>query len=76
MSFAVQARRLVREHGVVVQDDTNNVSTATLVDARQAARRFADDGYTAWIFRVDPGPTGAPVYRMVETLRPGAGSTR
>ena len=70
MTFEVQARRLVRRQGVVVSDDTDHASAERLTDARRVAQTFTDNGYTAWIFRVEQGPQASAVYRMVEVLRP------
>lgn len=68
--YAVQARRRQRRPGAPDRDEVRLADTDTLDDARTHAHRFAADGYTVWIYRVDPGPGAVPRYRAVEQLRP------
>lgn len=76
MSFEVQARLIERRVGVVVRDETRWATATDLDRAVTEARRHVADGFTVWIFLVEPGSHGHPTYIRVDTLRPGVGSPR
>ncbi|MCY7341508.1 MAG: hypothetical protein LH603_06575 [Pseudonocardia sp.] len=68
--YAIQARRIRRRNAAPVRNEVRLARADTLPDARAAAHGFHADGFTVWIYRVQPGERTAPHYQHVETLRP------
>lgn len=65
----IQGRRRVRHRGGV-RDEVRHASTTSEGEAGEIAQRIAAEGFTVWIFRVEPGPGLVPRYRGIATLFP------
>jgi hypothetical protein len=76
VSFAVQARLVVKRGRLVVRDETRLATAGALGDAVAEARRLAADGFTVWVFRVDSDARQRPSYTLTETLRPAKAAAR
>lgn len=59
-----------RRGDVVVRDDVRHGSAGDADAARHIARRFAADGFTTWIYRLEKGSGTGPVYRRIDVLYP------
>lgn len=68
--YEIQGRILERAGRKVVRDEVRLAVAETLDDAVRSAQAFVADGFTAWIFAVEPGSQTTPVYRLLDTLRP------
>ena len=69
--FEVQGRRLVRQGGVVVQDDLRLEVATDRRAADQVARAMVEQGFTSWVFRVRSGAGITPAYQLVQRAGPG-----
>jgi hypothetical protein len=68
----IQARLLQRRDGLVVRNESRLARTDTLAEAIRAAKGWSAEGFTVWIYRVDPGDGVRPVYHSVERLEPSS----
>jgi hypothetical protein len=69
--YEIQARLLQRRDGLVVRNESRLARADTLAEAIRAAKGWSADGFTVWIYRVDPGDGIRPIYHSVERLEPG-----
>jgi hypothetical protein len=70
--YEIQARLLQRRDGLVVRNESRLARAYTLAEAKRAARDWSADGFTVWIYRVDPGDGVRPNYHSVQRLEPGS----
>ncbi|MGH3566620.1 MAG: hypothetical protein ACRDRH_11435 [Pseudonocardia sp.] len=68
--FEIQARLLERRDGTYVRDEVRLARANTLDNAVRSARTFTADGFTVWIYRVEPGSGMTPAYHLARTLHP------
>ena len=68
--FEIQARIVERRAGVRIRDGVRLAAATILDHAIDAARTFAADGYTVWIFSVERSTGRAPSYRLIERIDP------
>jgi hypothetical protein len=74
--YEIQARLLQRRDGLVVRNESRLARADTLAEAKRAAKGWSADGFTVWIYRVEPGDGVRPVYHSVERLEPNSAVPR
>lgn len=74
--YEIQARLLQRRNGLVVRNESRLARARTQDEAMHAATAWVAEGFTVWIFRVEPGDGVRPVYHQVQRLQPAAGLAR
>ena len=70
--YEIQARLLQRRGGLVVRNESRLARADTLAEATRTAKGWSADGFTVWIYRVDPGDGVRPIYHSVQRLEPEA----
>lgn len=68
--FEIQGRLIEHRDGVRVRDDVRLARADTRDDAVRLADALRADGFTVWVYRVEPGCGTQPVYRTVDVLEP------
>jgi hypothetical protein len=74
--YEIQARLLQLRDGLVVRNESRLARTDILAEAKRAAKGWSADGFTVWIYRVEPGDGVRPVYHSVERLEPDSAAPR
>ncbi len=70
--YEIQGRVIERAGGAVIRDEVRLSTCDSNEEAVRTARAFVADGFTTWIFLVEPGSGHMPVYQLLDTLRPVA----
>jgi len=68
--FEIQARLFECRDGACVRNEVRLARANILDDAVRSARTFTADGFTVWIYRVEPGSGMTPAYHLTHTLHP------
>lgn len=68
-AFHVQGRLIERRGPVVVHDETRRVDTDSRDEAFRIAAVLRGDGFTVWVWAVDPNTTPA-AWDLVERIDP------
>lgn len=69
--YQIQARLLERQGSMIVRDEVRLDASEHHDCAMRTAQSLVGDGFTVWIFIVEPAAGSQPSYQLVDTLRPG-----